>query len=177
MRSARGKSDASVSTSTVAAKSSNRQLSLDHDRATVSAIASAYERADSRAMALLDDKVVLVNGGTQGVGAGVARAAVREGATVAVTGRRPEIGRALVEALESGGTGGARYVQADLSDVEQVLAAAAHVIEAEGRVDCLVNSAGLTTRGTLLDTTRELFDAHIAINLRAPFFAMQAVVA
>jgi len=128
-------------------------------------------------MALLDDKVVLVNGGTQGVGAGVARAAVREGATVAVTGRRPEIGRALVEALESGGTGGARYVQADLSDVEQVLAAAAHVIEAEGRVDCLVNSAGLTTRGTLLDTTRELFDAHIAINLRAPFFAMQAVVA
>ena len=46
-----------------------------------------------------------------------------------------------------------------------------------GRVDSLVNAAGLTTRGTLLDTTPELFDAHIAINLRAPFFLMQAVVA
>ena len=45
-----------------------------------------------------------------------------------------------------------------------------------GRLDCLVNSAGLTSRGTLLDTTPELFDAHIAVNLRGPFFAMQAAV-
>jgi NAD(P)-dependent dehydrogenase (short-subunit alcohol dehydrogenase family) len=43
-------------------------------------------------------------------------------------------------------------------------------------VDSLVNSAGLTTRGTLLDTTPELFDAHIVVNLRGPFFIMQAVV-
>lgn len=47
---------------------------------------------------------------------------------------------------------------------------------AHGRLDCLVNAAGLTSRGTLLDTTPELFDAHIAVNLRAPFFAMQAAV-
>ncbi len=40
-----------------------------------------------------------------------------------------------------------------------------------------MNSAGLTTRGTLLDTTPELFDQHIAINLKAPFFTMQAAVA
>ena len=46
-----------------------------------------------------------------------------------------------------------------------------------GRVDSLVNAAGLTSRGTLLDTTPELFDAHIAVNLKAPFFLMQAVVA
>ena len=46
-----------------------------------------------------------------------------------------------------------------------------------GRIDCLVNAAGLTTRGTLLDTTPEVFDEHVAINLRAPFFAMQAAVA
>ena len=44
-------------------------------------------------------------------------------------------------------------------------------------MDSLVNAAGLTTRGTLLDTTPELFDAHIAVNLKAPFFLMQAVVA
>jgi NAD(P)-dependent dehydrogenase (short-subunit alcohol dehydrogenase family) len=45
-----------------------------------------------------------------------------------------------------------------------------------GRIDCVVNSAGITTRGTLLDTSVELFDTHIAINLRAPFFIMQAAV-
>jgi len=127
-------------------------------------------------MGLLQGKVVMVNGGTQGVGAGVARAAVREGASVVVTGRRPELGQAFAEELAEGG-GSARFVPADLAEVAQVQAAVSSVIAVEGRVDCLVNSAGLTARGTLLDTTPELFDAHVAINLRAPFFAMQAVVA
>jgi NAD(P)-dependent dehydrogenase (short-subunit alcohol dehydrogenase family) len=51
------------------------------------------------------------------------------------------------------------------------------VIAEFGRVDGLVIAAGLTDRGTLLDTTPELFDAHIAVNLKGPFFLMQAVVA
>jgi len=123
--------------------------------------------------ALLKDKVVLVNGGTQGVGAAIARAAVREGATVAVTGRRPEVGEALVAELG----GKALHIKADLSDAAQAKAAVAQVAGVHGRVDCLVNSAGLTSRGTLLDTTPELFDAHIAVNLKGPFFAMQAAVA
>ncbi|MFE6821192.1 SDR family oxidoreductase [Streptomyces sp. NPDC057690] len=127
-------------------------------------------------MGLLDDKVVLVNGGSQGVGAAVARAAVREGALVAVTGRRPEAGEALVAELTAVG-GKALFVRADLSDAGQAKGAVAETVASYGRVDCLVNSAGLTTRGTLLDTTPELFDQHIAINLKAPFFAMQAAVA
>jgi NAD(P)-dependent dehydrogenase (short-subunit alcohol dehydrogenase family) len=122
-------------------------------------------------MSLLDGRVVLVNGATQGLGAGIARAAVREGASVAITGRRRELGDALAAEL------GGMYVQADMADVAAVRAAVMAVVDAHGRVDCLVNSAGLTSRGTLLDTTPELFDAHIAVNLRAPFFAMQAVVA
>jgi len=127
-------------------------------------------------MGLLDDKVVLVNGGSQGVGAAIARAAVREGAVVAVTGRRPEPGEALVGELSAAG-GKAMFIRADLSDAEQARHAVGDVVAAYGRVDCLVNSAGLTSRGSLLDTTPELFDQHIAINLKAPFFAMQAAVA
>jgi NAD(P)-dependent dehydrogenase (short-subunit alcohol dehydrogenase family) len=50
-------------------------------------------------------------------------------------------------------------------------------VEEFGRIDGLCNAAGITTRGTLLDTTPELFDTHIAVNLRGPFFAMQAAVA
>jgi NAD(P)-dependent dehydrogenase (short-subunit alcohol dehydrogenase family) len=121
-------------------------------------------------MGLLSDRVLLVSGGTQGVGAGVARAAVREGATVAVTGRRTEIGEKL--AADIGGL----FVRADVADVASAQASVATVIERLGRVDALVNAAGLTDRGTLVDTTPELFDAHIAINLRGPFFLMQAVV-
>ncbi|MGA5318619.1 SDR family oxidoreductase [Streptomyces pseudogriseolus] len=127
-------------------------------------------------MGLLDDKVVLVNGGSQGVGAAVARAAGREGAVVAVSGRRPEPGEALVAELAGQGAK-AMFVRADLADAGQAKDTVAQVVRAYGRIDCLVNSAGLTSRGTLLDTTPELFDQHIAINLKAPFFAMQAAVA
>ena len=130
----------------------------------------------TRTMGLLDDKVVLVHGGTQGVGAAVARAAGREGALVAVTGRRADVGEALAAELGAAGIV-AGYHRLDVADVDQVRQATAAVLDRHGRIDCLVNSAGLTSRGTLLDTTPELFDEHIAVNLRGPFFAMQAVVA
>jgi NAD(P)-dependent dehydrogenase (short-subunit alcohol dehydrogenase family) len=103
-------------------------------------------------MGLLDGTVLLVSGGTQGVGAAVARAAVREGAQVTISGR----------SVERGG---------------KAVASVAAVVAEHGRIDALVNAAGLTDRGTLLDTTPELFDRHVAVNLRGPFFTMQAAVA
>jgi len=131
--------------------------------------------------ALLRDRVVLVSGGTSGLGAAIARAAAREGALVAVAGRRREPGEALAAELSAGrnGTAGTKalFVQADLAEVEQARACVTAAVAGFGRVDSLVNAAGLTSRGTLLDTTPELFDAHIAVNLKAPFFLMQAVVA
>ena len=126
--------------------------------------------------ALLQDQVVLVSGGTQGLGAAIARAAARNGATVVVTGRGREAGERVVADLTRTGASAA-YVGCDVSDVEQCRAAIAGTVERFGRVDCLVNSAGLTTRGSLLDTTPELFDEHIAVNVRGPFFLMQAAVA
>jgi NAD(P)-dependent dehydrogenase (short-subunit alcohol dehydrogenase family) len=123
---------------------------------------------------LLEGRVVLVSGGTSGLGAAIARAAVREGARVVVTGRRREPGEALAAEL---GAGRALFVQADVAEVAQARGCVTAAVAAFGRVDCLVNAAGLTSRGTLLDTTPELFDAHVAVNLKAPFFLMQAVVA
>jgi NAD(P)-dependent dehydrogenase (short-subunit alcohol dehydrogenase family) len=124
---------------------------------------------------LLHDRVVLVSGGTQGVGAAVARAAVRNGAQVVVTGRRRDVGAALVDELTAiGGT--AAYVACDVAEVGQCRDAVSATLDRFGRVDCLVNAAGLTTRGSLVDTTPELFDAHVAVNVRGPFFLMQAFV-
>ncbi len=125
---------------------------------------------------LLAGKVVLVSGGTQGLGAGIARAAAREGATVVVTGRNAERGEQVAAELREGGAD-ASFVRADVSDVAQARGAVAATVERHGRIDGLVNAAGLTTRGTLLDTTPELFDQHVAVNLRGPFFLMQAAVA
>ena len=127
-------------------------------------------------MTLLRDRVVLISGGTQGLGAAIARAAAREGALVAVAGRRRGPGEALAAELTGAGTK-ALFVQADVADVTQAQACVTATIATFGRVDSLVNAAGLTTRGSLLDTTPDLFDAHVAVNLKAPFFLMQAVVA
>ena len=106
----------------------------------------------------------------------MARAAAAEGAAaVVVTGRRRELGERLVAELTEGGAT-ARFVEADLADAVAAGSSVGDVVASFGRLDCLVNAAGLTNRGTLLDTTPELFDAHIAVNLRGPFFAMQAAV-
>ncbi len=125
---------------------------------------------------LLPGKVVLVSGGTQGVGAGVATAAAREGATVVVTGRRHEPGERFVAGLAATGAT-ARFVPTDVSDPARAKACVAAAVAEFGRIDGLVNAAGLVARGTLLDTTPELFDAHVGVNLRGPFFTMQAAVA
>jgi NAD(P)-dependent dehydrogenase (short-subunit alcohol dehydrogenase family) len=124
---------------------------------------------------LLEGQVVLVSGGTQGLGAGIAAAAARNGASVVVTGRRREAGEQVAAGIrDSGGT--AEFVGCDVADVAQCRAAVQQTVDRFGRVDGLVNSAGLTTRGSLLDTTPELFDQHIAVNTRGPFFLMQAAV-
>jgi NAD(P)-dependent dehydrogenase (short-subunit alcohol dehydrogenase family) len=127
-------------------------------------------------MSLLASKVVLISGGTKGLGAAIARAAAGAGAALALAGRNAEAGQQLAAELRDGGAP-ALFVPADITDPAQIAAAAAAAVARFGRIDGLVNSAGLTTRGTLLDTTPELFDAHVAVNLRGPFFLMQAAVA
>lgn len=123
--------------------------------------------------AALTDKVLLVSGGTQGLGAAIVRAAAGAGARVVFSGRNAEKGKRL--AAEFDGLP-VRFVQADLTDLRAAADTVAATVAEFGRIDCLVNAAGTTSRGSLLDTTPELFDSHVAINLRAPFFTMQAAV-
>lgn len=124
----------------------------------------------------LAGKVILISGGTQGIGAAAARTAAACGAeAVVVTGRRPEAAEPLLDELDALGTE-PLFVRADVNMLEQAVESVASTIDAFGRVDGVVNAAGLTDRGSLLDTTPELFDAHVAANLRAPFFIMQAAV-
>lgn len=127
-------------------------------------------------MPLLQDKVILISGGTQGLGAGVARRAAAEGAAgIAVTGRNAESGEKLAAEIAASGIE-TRFIKTDLADVEQARNSVLETISAFGRLDCTVNAAGLTTRGTMLDTTPELFDAHIAVNLKSPFFIMAETI-
>jgi NAD(P)-dependent dehydrogenase (short-subunit alcohol dehydrogenase family) len=118
-------------------------------------------------------KVAVVTGGTQGLGETIARLlATRGAAGIVVTGRSAERGeRVQVELAATGAK--ARFVPAELADLNQVRRIVAEADRAFGRVDCLVNAAAITDRCTILDTSPELFERMYAVNVRAPFFLMQ----
>jgi NAD(P)-dependent dehydrogenase (short-subunit alcohol dehydrogenase family) len=121
----------------------------------------------------LDGKVVVVTGSTQGLGAAIARRIGQLGAAgIVVTGRDVERGEAVRNELESGGTE-AHFVQADLADPDDCAVIIDDCDTRFGRLDGLVNAAGLSTRGTIDDTTVELWDFLFAVNVRAPFLLIQ----
>ena len=129
--------------------------------------------SDPFAQMRLDDKVVVVTGSTQGLGAAIARRAAALGvAGIVVTGRDVERGEAVRAELDSAGTA-AHFVQGDLADPDDCAAIVADCDARFGRLDGLVNAAGLSTRGTLDDTSVELWDLLFAVNVRAPFLLIQ----
>jgi NAD(P)-dependent dehydrogenase (short-subunit alcohol dehydrogenase family) len=125
----------------------------------------------------LDGKIAIVTGGTQGLGATIASLfAARGAAGIVICGRN--IAKGEAKAAEIGKATGAKivYIQADLGEVEDARKVVAACDAEFGRVDALVNAAAITDRGTILDTSPELFDRMFAVNVRAPFFLMQEAI-
>ncbi|QGA56194.1 MULTISPECIES: SDR family oxidoreductase [unclassified Brucella] len=124
----------------------------------------------------LKGKIAVITGSTQGLGAATARLFAERGAEgLVICGRSAEKGRAQAAGLEELGAK-AIFVQADLEKVEDCRRIIAEADRAFGRLDILVNAAGLTDRGTILDTSPELFDRLFAVNTRAPFFLIQEAI-
>ena len=120
--------------------------------------------------------VAVITGGTQGLGLAVARRLAAEGAqALVICGRNAQRG-AQAEAELRGLGVQCRYVQADMAHAEDCTRVVDAALESYGRVNVLVNSAAITTRGGLLDTDLALWEEHMAINLRAPFLTTQAAV-
>lgn len=121
-------------------------------------------------------KIAVVTGGAQGIGEATARLlAARGAAGIVIVDRRVDKGRAVAASLVAQGTQ-AYFVECDLADFDAVAKVMPEVDRAFGRIDLLANVAGLTDRGTIHDTDRELFDTMFAINVRAPFFLMQGAI-
>lgn len=121
----------------------------------------------------LAERVYVVTGSTQGIGEAIARRIAGLGAAgVVVTGRSRARGDAVAAALEAGGTA-ASFVEAALEDPAAPRAIVAACEARFGRLDGLVNVAAITDRGTLDDTSVELWDRMFAINVRAPFLLAQ----
>jgi len=120
----------------------------------------------------LNDKVIVITGSTTGIGEAFARRCVSEGARVLLHGRDRKRGEAL--AGEFGDR--AALVIDDLEDPAAPERIVAATIRAFGRLDGLINNAALIGRSDLAETTVELFDRFMAVNIRAPLFLIKAAL-
>jgi 3-oxoacyl-[acyl-carrier protein] reductase len=125
---------------------------------------------------LLADRVVLVTGSSRGIGAEIAAKAAAEGAVVAIHYRESRDGadRTLARVREAGGSGDCFC--ADLADGAQAARLVTEVIERFGRIDGLVNNAGMDQRGPTLELSPDEWDRVIATNLTACFRAIRAAL-
>ena len=124
----------------------------------------------------LQGKVAVITGSTQGLGETTARLFKARGVRgLIITGRNQARGEAVAASLTGDGCT-AHFVQAELDDVAACRRIIAAAEEHFGALHILVNCAALTERGTIWDTSPELFDRMFAINVRAPFFLMQEAI-
>jgi NAD(P)-dependent dehydrogenase (short-subunit alcohol dehydrogenase family) len=117
----------------------------------------------------LAGRVCIVTGAAQGIGEACARRFAREGAKVVLADIADERGQALASEL------GAIFVHCDVGDKAQVDAVVAHAMKTHGRIDVLVNNAGIFKAAEFLDVTEADYDAVLRVNLKGSFLMGQAV--
>ena len=123
-------------------------------------------------MGRVDDKVAIITGGAQGMGAADARMLVAEGAKVVIADILDEPGQALADELGDA----ARYVHLDVSDEEQWQAAVDATLTAFGKVNVLVNNAGIVQVAPLKSLDVDKWNRVLAVNLTGAMLGIKAVL-
>jgi len=123
----------------------------------------------------LKDKVALITGGTSGIGEATAVLFAREGAAVAITGRNPQRGKAVLARIkETSGEG--LFLRANVSSAADCRKAVEETVSAFGRVDILFNNAGVFYPQTALECSEKEWDEQIDVNLKGTFLMSKFVL-
>jgi glucose 1-dehydrogenase len=123
---------------------------------------------------LLAGKSIVVTGGNSGIGESIVLAAAAQGANVVVDYvSHPEEATSLITRVEAAG-GRAVAVRADVSKLADLHVMIRTAVDTYGRLDVLINNAGIETRTSLLDTSEADFDKVLSVNLKSAFFGTQA---
>ena len=124
----------------------------------------------------LKDKVAVVTGGSQGIGEAIARRYAAEGATVAIVySRNDAMAHKVVQNIESAG-GKAIAAKGDCANVSDIRRLMGEIEQKLGRIDVLVNNAGTFKTAPVSETTEEIWDQQIDLNLKGVFFCTQTVL-
>jgi glucose 1-dehydrogenase len=121
----------------------------------------------------LTGKVAIVTGGNSGIGKAITLALARQGANVAIDYVANEQATEDLERQVAALGDSAIGVEADVSKVEDLQMLIEQTVKAFGRLDVMVNNAGIETRSSLLDTTEAQYEKVLAINLKSAFFGTQ----
>jgi NAD(P)-dependent dehydrogenase (short-subunit alcohol dehydrogenase family) len=122
----------------------------------------------------LKDRTAIVTGGGQGLGEGFAVRFAEEGANVVIVDTNPVTAKAVAARIEKLGRK-AIAIEADLRKVANADRMARETAITFGRIDILVNSAGVFKVASIEDTTEEIWDFHLDLNLKSMFFCVRAV--
>ena len=123
----------------------------------------------------LEGKVALISGGSRGMGAYETELFVQEGAKVVVGDVREDEGRALAEKISEGG-GDAVFVRLDVTSETDWAAAVQEAVTRYGKLDVLVNNAGVSARGSIEETTVEDWDRVMDINAKGVFLGTRTAI-
>jgi NAD(P)-dependent dehydrogenase (short-subunit alcohol dehydrogenase family) len=125
---------------------------------------------------LLNGKVIIVSGGTKGVGRGVVEECAMEGANVVIGGRDEDAANEIIAQIREKGGAEPYFVRTEVTHVEGCKKLVDDTVEKFGRIDGYVNYAGILPEGYITDTEEALFDKVMNLNVKAAFFCAKYVI-
>ena len=117
----------------------------------------------------LENKAVIITGGTSGIGEGVAKYFAAQGAGIVLSGRDAEKGQRIEEEIKAEG-GKCRFIQGDVTDFEVNRKLVSASVDTYGKLDCIIASAGVLGVGGVTEISKETWDYTIAANLSSVFY-------
>lgn len=123
----------------------------------------------------MDEKVIVITGGGSGMGAAMAKDFAKRGAGIAIFDLDEEKGKKVVEEIQAG-NGKAAYYKVDVTNKKAIIEAVEDVETTLGKLNTWINSAGVSKMTPFLDSSEELWDLTINVNLKATFLCCQVAI-